>query len=121
MSAPRCGISRFRRALRAELSHSGGAKQRGRRHVVARGIAARGQEGEHVALLLARGVRDGHQVFGEGVAALALCTERTFAPKNECANLPLSMVISRLDAGLVDEGPQGLSVLEDVRARPGQA
>jgi len=34
---------------------------------------------------------------------------------------PFSMVIGRLYAGLVDEGPQGLSVLEDVGARSRQA
>ena len=54
-------------------------------------------------MLLARGVGDGHQVFGEGVAAVALGTERALAPENERANFPLSMVIGRLDAGLVNE------------------
>jgi hypothetical protein len=122
VSAYRCGISRFRRTLRAEKSDGGGgAKQRRWRHVVPRGVATGGQEGEHVPLLLACGVGDGHQVFGEGVAALALGAERAFAPKNERANLSLSVVICRLDAGLVEEGPQGLSVLEDVSARPKQA
>jgi hypothetical protein len=40
-----------------------------------RSLTAGGEEREHVLVLLARGVGDGHQAFGEEVAALALRAE----------------------------------------------
>src|SRR5690606_27249591 len=88
-SALRCGTSRFRRALRAESSDRGSGTEQRRRRTGARGRAAGGQEGEHVALLLTRGVGDSHQVFGEDVAAVTLSPERAFAPKHEGADLAL--------------------------------
>lgn len=85
------------------------------------GSAAGGQEVEHALVLLARGEGNGHQVFGEGVVALTLGTERALAPENEGAQLPLGMVVGWLEARLVDEIPQRLPMLEDVRASPRQA
>ena len=104
-----CGTFRFQRALQAEQLD--GAKQRRRRQSVASCVATRGQEGENIALLLARGVRDGHQIFGERIAAITLGTEGALAPKNEGANLSLSVIVGRLDASLINEGPQSCSVL----------
>ena len=84
---------------------------------MARGGAACGQEREHILLLLARGMSHRHQPFGEQVAALALGAERALAPEHEGAQLPLGVVVGRLDVLAVDEGPQRGAVLEDVRAR----
>ncbi len=58
-------------------------------------LAAPGEEHEHVFLLLACGVGDGHQVLREEIAASTLRAERALSPENEGADLPLGVVMPR--------------------------
>jgi hypothetical protein len=58
------------------------------------GPAAVSEEREHVLLLLAGGVRHGHEALGEPVAALALRAEAQLSPEDERTQLTLSVVVS---------------------------
>ena len=84
-------------------------------------MTARRQEGEDVPSLFARGVRNGHHALGEAIAALALRSEGALPPQHEGAQFALAVVAGRLHVVALDEGPEGLAVLEDVRARAGEA
>jgi hypothetical protein len=59
-----------------------------------------------------------HQPFGEAIASLALRAERALAPQHEGPQLSLGVVVGRLDAFVLGEGPQRRLVLEDVGAAP---
>jgi hypothetical protein len=51
-------------------------------------------------------VRDGHHPRGESRTALALAPERATTPHHQAAQLALGVVVCRLDAFPLDEGPQ---------------
>ena len=70
-----------------------------------------------MALLLAAGVDDRLEICGKPIAAFAVTSQRCLAPEDEGTELLLSVVVGRLDAFLRDEAPEGLAVVEDVRAR----
>ena len=60
---------------------------------------------------------DGHQAFGEEVAAFALGAERTLSPHDNGADLLLRVIVGRGHAIVLNERPQRLLVRQDVGAR----
>ncbi len=73
-----------------------------------------GEELEHVDVLLAGGVHDGHHALGETIAAFTLSAERALPPKNKSSEFTLGVIVRRLDIRDVDESPQSHCVREDV-------
>lgn len=71
------------------------------------------EEAEDVAVLLAERVDGGEHALDEAAAALALCPERQLAEDDGVTKGALGLVVGRLDSGVVDEGPEGVAVLED--------
>ena len=80
-----------------------------------------GEEGEDIALLLPERMNRGHYALGETAPTFALRPEALRAPEDEGADLALGMIVRRLDPGLIDEGPQGLPMIEKVRATSAHA
>ena len=66
--------------------------------------------------MFAEGVRDGHDALGEAAASIALRAEALLAPEDEGAEFTLGVIVGRLDAVVVGEGPESALVLEDVGA-----
>lgn len=57
----------------------------------------------------------------EAAAAIALGAEALLAPQNEGAELSLGMIVGGFDVSVIDEGPKGEPVLEDVGTRAADA
>ena len=67
-----------------------------------------------MALLFSQGVGDRHEPRSEDGSPIALRTEGSLSPQDECSQGALGSVVRGLDAPYLDEGPQGLAVLQDV-------
>ena len=69
-----------------------------------------------MAFLFSQRVGDRHDPFGEAATAFTLGSEAAFSPHDEGAQLPFRMIVGGLDTWNIDECPQSLPMLEDVRA-----
>lgn len=72
-----------------------------------------------MAALLSGGIRHGHEALGEEVSALALRIERALTPENEGAELALDVVVGRVDAVVINKGPESGGMSQDVGAGTG--
>src|SRR3990172_6068745 len=64
---------------------------------------------------------NGHDPFGETIAAFALGAERLLAPQHVRAKLAFGVIVRRLDTRRVDKRPHRGAMREDVRARSADA
>src|SRR5580692_4518516 len=76
---------------------------------------------EHGASLLSKSVRDGHDALRVALAAFALRPVGCLAPEDEGSQVAFGQVVGRVDVVAVDEGPEGLSMIEDIGARSAEA
>ena len=76
-------------------------------------------EVEHVALLLTEGRVDGQNAFDEATALLGMSAIAGFTAEHAVANGAFGDVVGRLDAVDIEEGPERVGALEQLRAGPG--
>jgi len=69
---------------------------------------------EHAFALLARRVHDSHHALCEAFAALALTAEAALAPYDKSSELKFRVIVRRLHAFVSDEGPQRVTVRENI-------
>lgn len=67
---------------------------------------------------LAAGLDDRGEVGREAAPSLALAATADLAPAHQVPEIPLGVVVGRLDAAVGDEAPHGVAMAQDVLRRP---
>ena len=80
------------------------------------GLTSIRQEIQDIALLPTQRNNHGQDTLDKTAAGLALAAETTLAPEDAAAQGLLGGIVSRFNALLVDKGPQGSVVFENVTA-----
>ena len=94
----------------------GWRQQRGRRLPAHGGVTGRPEIVEEVALLLAQGIPHREQAFHEAAALGTVGTQAGLTPQHPVPKGSFGLVVGRLDAFVVGEGPQGRVEVEEVGA-----